>query len=80
MDLKGKKLLFLDGSGLAASAVKRAKELGVKTIVANYYPPEISPAKLVADEQWDVNFSDIDKMVGLIKENNIGFLKVREIH
>ncbi len=71
MDLKGKKLLFLDGSGLAASAVKRAKELGVKTIVANYYSPEISPAKLIADEQWNVNFSDIDKMVELIKENHI---------
>ncbi len=71
MDLKGKKLLFLDGSGLAASAVKRAKELGVKTIVANYYSPEISPAKLIADEQWNVNFSEIDKMVDLIKENHI---------
>ena len=71
MNLQGKTLLFLDGSGLAVSAVKRAKELGVKTIVANYYSPEISPAKLVADEQWNVNFSEIDKMVELIKENHI---------
>ncbi|MBR4288921.1 MAG: ATP-grasp domain-containing protein [Clostridia bacterium] len=71
MNLQGKKLIFLDGSGLAAPAVKRAKELGVHTIVANFYSPELSPAKLVADEQWDVNFSDIDKMVDLIKENHV---------
>ena len=71
MNLKGKKLLFLDGSGLAASAVKRAKELGVYTIVANFYSPELSPAKLISDEQWNVNFSEIDKMVELIKEHKI---------
>lgn len=71
MDLTGKKLLFFDGSGLAASAVKRAKELGVKTIVANYYSPELSPAKLIADEHWEVNFSETDNMVELIKKNGI---------
>lgn len=71
MDLKGKKLLFLDGSSLAACAVIRAKEMGIKTIVANYYDAEKSPAKLVADEQWKVDFSDVDNMVKLIKQNNI---------
>lgn len=71
MDLQGKKLLFLDGSSLAACAVKRAKEMGIKTIVANYYSAEKSPAKLIADEQWKVDFSDIDNMVKLIKENNV---------
>lgn len=71
MDIKGKKLLFFDGSGLAASAVKRAKELGVWTIVANFYPPEKSPAKLVADESWDVDFSNVDEMVKIIHDKNI---------
>jgi len=71
MDLSGKKLLFFDGSSLAACAVQRAKEMGIKTIVANYYPPEKSPAKNIADEQWNVNFSDIDHMVRLIKENHV---------
>ena len=69
--LQGKKLLFFDGSSLAACAVERAKQMGVKTIVANYYPAEKSPAKLLADEVWNVNFSDIDNMVRLIKENHI---------
>lgn len=71
MNIKGKKLLFFDGSGLAASAVKRAKEHGVITIVANFYPPEKSPAKLIADEQWEVDFSKVDEMVDLIKKNKI---------
>ena len=71
MNIHGKKLLFFDGSGLAASAVKRAKELGVTTIVANFYPPEKSPAKLIADESWDVDFSKVDDMVKLIHDNNI---------
>ncbi len=71
MNLKGKKLLFLDGSSLAACAVIRAKEMGIKTVVANYYPTEKSPAKLIADEQWMVDFSQIDEMVKLIKDNHI---------
>ena len=71
MNIQRKKLLFFDGSGLAASAVKRAKELGVTTIVANFYPPEKSPAKLIADESWDVDFSKVDEMVKLIHDNNI---------
>ncbi len=71
MNLEGKKLLFLDGSSLAACAVLRAKEMGIKTIVANFYPEEKSPAKLIADEQWMVDFSQIDEMVKLIKDNHI---------
>jgi len=69
--VQGKKLLFFDGSGLAASAVKRAKELGVKTVVANFYPPEKSPAKLIADEVWDIDFSKIDETVDMIHKNNV---------
>ena len=71
MNFEGKKLLFLDGSGLACNAVIRAKELGIHTIVANFYEAERSPAKLVADEAWNVNFSDIDRMVELIRENGV---------
>ena len=46
-------------------------ELGVTTIVANYYPPEKSPAKRIADEQWDVDFSQVDNMVARIKEHHV---------
>ena len=71
MDFKGKKLLFLDGSGLAMNAVKRAQELGIHTIVANFYDADRSPAKKICDECWDVNFSDVDLMVEKIKENGV---------
>lgn len=71
MNLKGKTLMFLDGSSLASCAVERAKAMGIKTIVANYYPPEKSPAKYIADEAWKVDFSDVDNMVKLIKENHV---------
>lgn len=71
MNLIGKKLLFFDGSSLAACAVIRAKEMGIKTIVANFYPAEKSPAKLVADEHWTVDFSKVDEMVDLIQKNHI---------
>lgn len=70
-DLKGKKLLIMDNSALGACAVKRAKELGVKTIVANFYPIEKSASKQVADETVDIDISDIDAMVELVNKKQI---------
>lgn len=71
MDLKGKKLLVMDRTGLAACAVKRAKELGIKTIVANFYKESDSPSKQIADEKVDIDISNIDAMVQLIKDYNV---------
>lgn len=69
--IKNKKLLVMDSTALAASAVRRAKELGAKTIVANFYPVQDSPSKQVADEAVDVDISDIEKMVNLIEGRNV---------
>lgn len=69
--IKGKTLLVMDRTALAACAVKRAKELGVKTIVANFYPTEASPSKQIADEAIDIDISKIDDMVELIKEKSV---------
>ncbi|MBQ5955232.1 MAG: hypothetical protein IJL49_04690 [Firmicutes bacterium] len=71
MDIKGKKIMFLGGSGLDACAVKRAKELGLTTIVANWYDVDRAPAKAIADEAWKVDFSNTENMVKLIKENHV---------
>ena len=71
MNIKGKKLMFLGGSGLDACAVKRAKELGLTTIVANWYDVDRAPAMAIADEAWKVDFSDTENMVKLIKENHV---------
>lgn len=58
--LVGKKLLFLGGSVHEVDLVKRARELGVYTIVTDYNDPEESPAKQFSDEYWMISWSDID--------------------
>lgn len=71
-EIAGKKLLILGGSENEISLVKRAKELGVYTIVADYYEDyEISPAKKVADEVWNVSWNDLDQMEQLCREAHI---------
>jgi len=70
-NLDGKTLLVMDRTALAACAVKRAKELGVKTVVANFYPTEASPSKQVADVAIDIDISKTDAMLELIREHKI---------
>ena len=67
----GNKLLFLDGSQIACQAINRAKSWGIKTVVANYYRYEDNPGKQIADEYYDVDFSDVELMVDLIRKNHI---------
>jgi len=69
--LEGKTLLVMDRTALAACAVKRAKELGVKVIVANFYSTEDSPSKQIADEAVEIDISHIDEMVALIKDKGV---------
>lgn len=69
--LKGKTLLVMDRTALAACAVTRAKEMGIKTVVANFYKTEDSPSKQVADVAIDIDISDIDAMVALVKQYHI---------
>lgn len=70
-NLEGKKLLIMDRTALAACAVRRAKEMGIKTIVANFYSYEKSPSKQVADEYVDIDISDIDAMVKLVQDEKV---------
>ncbi len=66
--LKGKKLLILAGGPHLISLVERAKELGVYTIVTDYYDVKDSPAKLIADEYLNISWSDIDSLEKKCKE------------
>ena len=68
MDLSGKRLLILGGSRISCEIVRHARNLGITTGVTDWYSLEQSPAKQLADEAYFVNTSDIDAMVGLIKE------------
>ena len=58
MNFQGKKLMLLDGAAHSIVIIERAKELGIKTLVANIYDEKRSPAKKYADEAVDINFSD----------------------
>ena len=69
--LQGKKLLILAGGPHLVDLVKRAKDLGVYTIVTDYYDAIFSPAKLAADEYWDISWSDLDTLEIKCRQENI---------
>ena len=69
--LKGKKILILGGPALMSDIVMKAKDMGVYTIVTDWYDLDKSPAKRLADEYWMESVSDIDRLVELIKEHGI---------
>lgn len=61
--LRGKKLLFLSGGTLMCQIVQAAKEMGIYTIVTDMYTDySISPAKVIADEAWDISWNDTDAL------------------
>lgn len=69
--LKGKKILVLGGTTLIGDLVRRAKELGVYTIVTDHNGLDKSPAKKIADEYWMDSLSDTDLLVSKIKKYGI---------
>lgn len=81
--IKGKKLLVLGASVDEIALVTRAQELGVYVIVTDYYTDtNISPAKLIANEAWNVSWSDIDELESRCKEFGVngvtaGYSEVR---
>ena len=70
-DLRGKKLLVLGGTLISCEIVRYAKEMGVYVVVADYYPPEKSPAKQIADEHFLISATDVEAVVQLIREEHI---------
>lgn len=69
--LKGKKLLILGGSAYMIDPVLQAKSMGIYTIVTDLHGIEKAPAKLVADEYWDISLMAYDQLVPKIKENKV---------
>lgn len=71
--LKGKKLLVLGATSGETTLVKRAQELGVYVIATDYHTDyTFSPAKNIADEAWDISWSDIDTLEVKCREENVG--------
>lgn len=71
MKLSGNKLLILGGAATEIPLVRRAKEMGVYTIVTDIYDFKTSPAKMYADEAWDISWTDLDELSAKCKEENI---------
>lgn len=72
---KQKNCLFLEGASIHCKVVEAAKALGIYTIVTDYLVD--SPAKLMADEKWMLNITDIDEIVQKCKEEQVdGVLSV----
>lgn len=70
--LKGKKLLILGAGANETTLVLRAQELGVYVIVTDYITDHsISPAKDLANEYWDISWSDIDQLEEKCREKHV---------
>lgn len=69
--LKGKAILFLDGSAGNTCVIEKAKELGARTVVANYFPVDIQPAKQIADKAYQVNFWDAEVIRKIVEDEHI---------
>jgi len=67
----GKKLLLLGGDVLTCDIVNKAHEMGLYVVVTDWYDPQRSPAKLLADEYWMTSIEDYDELAKKIKEHHI---------
>lgn len=67
-----KKLLILGGNYIEENIVKAAKELGFYTITTdNHSDWNLSPAKKISDEAWNISWSEIDKLADICKKEKI---------
>ena len=63
--------MILGGMLISCEIVRKAKEMGIYTLVADYNKIEDSPGKQIADEAVDLSVIDVDAVVSYIKGNNI---------
>lgn len=70
-ELKGMKLLITGGCRLSEDIVLAAKEMGIYTIVADWHDIHNSPAKMIADEHWEENIKDYNRLANLIRINRV---------
>ncbi len=70
--IKKRKILILGGKPIGAVDItKYAKEKGCYTIVCDYLPKKESPAKVIADENWDFSTADIAQITEKAKLEKI---------
>ena len=54
-----KKVLLLGSNTGSLEMIKYLKENGCYVIVTDYLPPALSPAKILADEYWNISTTDV---------------------
>ena len=70
-NLNGKTILFLDGSVGNLCVIEKARELGARTVVANFFPKETQPAKYIADKDYRIDFWDMDVVKKVVEAEHI---------
>lgn len=55
-------MLFMGRSNGTKEGILYAKEMGIYTIMTDYYSPEDNPLKKLTDEYWMINVSDIEEL------------------
>ena len=71
-NLRGKKLLIIGADMNDIEIVKTAQTMGIYTIAMDWSTDySKSPAKLIADEAWDMNYRDISAVAKRCIEENV---------
>ena len=66
-----KKLLLMGVSNDTVTVINHCKNLGVYTIITDYIPYEKSVEKHLADDYWNIDVKDINKLVSKCKKEGI---------
>ena len=66
-----KKVLVLGGASVHAKLVDTAHSLGLYVIVTDFLDKRDSPAKQIADEWWDIDVKDTERLTVKCRENKI---------
>ena len=66
-----KKILFLGTSNQSSFMISTARALGYYAIVTDYLAPELSAAKLLADECWEISTDDLAALENKCKEAGV---------
>lgn len=67
--LQGKKILLLGAHTLMIHVIKKAREMGIYTIVTDYIKD--APAKQYADEAYDISTLDVEALIALAREKQV---------
>lgn len=69
MNNSGKSILMLGGSRQQVVAIRRAKELGFRTVLCDYLPD--NPGQFVADVFYQESTTDREKMLEVARKENV---------